>query len=341
MNTNLDIKLVDTINNNLKLLCLKCKIDENITYQNGEAMLKDFISKFIILNDKSNKEFSLKKDNFNKILNNDYNFINDNLIFDIDNNIRFVFENEEKEYWEPLYLIILSYLTFIKINKEKLELDYSSINFNYMINKLINKINKYNQVSLISSIEQDNINVKNELENPDTSSSIVNNLLFDIKDLLLNKSEENIIDLSKRLSNTYHEKMLNGEFNFNELLGGVTDLLKNPNTINETFKNVNLSDIKNTNRDIKKETELISNYLSDNNLLSELSNITSNILNTNDNENPSDTNLKEFITEGLKNSSFPSNIFESLLNNQNNDNINLTSQELDIKIEELLKDLTK
>lgn len=280
MSINFSDKLIITINKNLEFLCDRANVNKDIyVFDKIENILYKFVDDIKIYNNKEYESYYDKKKKFKNFLNCDIDIVNNISILLIDS-----------ECWNAFFLIILLYLTFLK-DKD----DTNDINYNYMINKLFNKIDN-----------KDEYPIKND-------NGIINNLLYDIKDMLSNNNE-NIIDLSKKLSNNYQEKISNGDFNFNELLTGVSDLLKNPEIINETFKDFDISNLSN---------------IDSNELLKEISNVgniesTMNVLNSLKNNNLDNSSLIESMNSIL---------------NISKPEIKLSSQELDNKIEGLLNEL--
>ena len=274
-------RLINTINCSLKDLSISS------TYEDIKNDLDILIKKIVIPNNTSNTNYKIQKLHFNKILNGNYKFLKDNFIFkDLE-----IFEDDKN--WKTFLLIILSFLTIKKNINEDTE-----VNYNYMIKKILSKIEEYNDL-----LDNSDENINN--------SSVVDNLLGDIKDMLSNIDNNNIIDLSKKLSYKYQEKIKDGQLNINDLIGGVVGLLNNPTTINDKFKDFNVDNLNNLNSE-----ELM-------------------------NEISSNTEIKDAMNlfGGLKDSNGLGSIL-NLLGNNKADNNNMSSVELDSKIEELLNELT-
>jgi hypothetical protein len=83
------------------------------------------------------------------------------------------------------------------------------------------------------------------------------NLLGDIKGMLSDGSEldsKNIVDISKNLSDKYQTMIDSGEVKINDLLGGVFDLLSNPDTINNEFTNFDATNLPNPSSVLQEMT---------------------------------------------------------------------------------------
>jgi hypothetical protein len=296
-------KLIETINNNLNELITIGKLEYKLCFNQIEKNLNSFVNKFLIPIDKLDKNYKKSKLYFNRFLNYNYKFLNDNLILDEEyHNLKLLFEDGLHDIWHKLYLIIISYLTYIKNEDD-------GINYNSMINILINKTN-------ILKSDNDNDN--------DKKDDVIDNLLCDIKDILNKDTNENIIDLSKKLSNKYQDKILNGHLELNDLLGSVVDLINKPDKITKNFKDFDSSNLQKIN-----PNDLINELSTNPNIKDAM-----NMLNS----------LKSNDSNELSNSSLDmSNIMNSMLGmlNIDKEDEKLSSKELDTKIEEMLTDLTK
>lgn len=298
-------KLIETINNNLNEIVIIGDLKYELFFNKIEKSLNNFVNKFLIPINKLDKNYKKSKLYFNRFLNYNYKFLNENLILDEEyNNFKLLFEDGLHDIWHKLYLIIISYLTYIKNEDD-------GINYNSMINILINKIN------ILKSDSDEKLD-NNEKDD------VIDNLLCDIKDILNKDTNENIIDLSKKLSNKYQEKILNGDLELNDLLSSVVGLINKPDKITKNFKDFDSSNLQKINP---------------NDLINELSNNPNikdamNMLNS----------LKSNDSNELDNSSSDmSNIMNSMLGmlNIDKEDEKLSSKELDTKIEEMLTDLTK
>jgi hypothetical protein len=281
-------QLIETINNNLNELITIGQLDYELKFDDIEENLNNFVDRFLIPIDKMDKNYKKSKLYFNKFINYNYKYLDDNLILDDKyNSFKLLFKDETHDIWHKLYLIIISYLTYIKNEDDK-------VNYNSMINSLINKT---------------------EILNSEENDDVIDDLLCDIKDMLNKDTNENIINLSKKLSNKYHDKIMNGNLELNDLLGSVVGLMNKPDKITKNFKDFDKSNLEKINP---------------NDLLNELSG------------NP---NIKEAMSmlESSSSTSDMSNIMNSVFGmlDVEKDDDKLSSKELDLKIEEMLSDLTK
>ena len=288
-------QLIETINNNLNELIIIGKLEYELKFDDIEENLNNFVDKFLIPIDKMDKNYKKSKLYFNKFINYNYKYLNDNLILDDKyNSFKLLFEDETHDIWHKLYLIIISYLTYIKNEEDK-------VNYNSMIKSLINKTEILNSDSDTYKEEE--------------KGDVIDDLLCDIKDMLNKDTNETIINLSKKLSNKYHDKIMNGNLELNDLLGSVVGLMNKPDKITKNFKDFDKSNLEKINP---------------NDLLNELSG------------NP---NIKEAMSmlESSSSTSDMSNIMNSVFGmlDVEKDDDKLSSKELDLKIEEMLSDLTK
>jgi hypothetical protein len=313
-------KLIETINNNLNELIILGDLKYELCFNKIEKSLNNFVNKFLIPINKLNKSYKKSKLYFNRFLNYNYKFLNDNFILDDEyNNFKLLFEDGLHDIWHKLYLIIISYLSYIKNEDD-------GINYNSMINTLINKTNILNSDS--DTYKEDKEDKEEDKE--DDKEDIIDDLLCDIKDLLNKDTGENIIDLSKKLSNKYQDKILNGNLELNDLLGSVVGLINKPDKITKNFKDFDKSNLEKIN-----PNDLINELSNNPNMKDAMSMLES----LNKNNEDSNSDMSNIINSTSDMSNIMNSVF-GMLNVEKEDE-KLSSKELDIKIEEMLSDLTK
>lgn len=227
----LNSKLIGSINESLKNLCSRADLAEIIQFEDIETELNNFIKLFLIPMDKNDKTYNKKKKIFLKLLREDDKILNKNFV--INENIKKLFEKKALDNWNSLYLIILSYLSYLKNS-----LDDKKINYVGMINKLYKKINEFEEISSDES-------PRKELND---SNQIVDNLLDDIKGMI--NKDSNIINISKNLGKKYQKDIVNGKIKFNDLVGEVMNLINDPAKINDKFKDFKSDNIENLNTEL-------------------------------------------------------------------------------------------
>lgn len=288
-NNDLCMKLADAIVSNLNKLFEQCNVSYEIDFENASKLLDNYLAHFYVQKDKSSELYEKSKKSFSKILSCNYNFIKDKLdLSTIDlndeqkSNFIELFEDGPNKHWTTFLFILMSYISFVKQSNKDPNINYSG-----MIDKLMKKIEEYNESEetdeyetesnaetndLASAMEQFELDTNpqellNQLKQQmpaknDNSSNVMKGLLGDIKGMLSggqNLDTQNIMDLSKNLSVKYQDMIENGSVNITDLFSGVMDLLNNPDAIGEEFGDINTDNLPNPN-------DLINQMSSDPNL---------------------------------------------------------------------------
>jgi hypothetical protein len=258
-------KLIGAIVENINNLMVNAKINKSFTesdFLDIVQILTPLLDKISIPKDKESDDYSKNKKNFNELLlcKSELLQFNDAISDDFVN----IFGNELNENWNSLYVILISYYSTLKLEKEK-----SKYSCSYMIDRLMKRVEEFNVESSESSDdeesdaeesddeEQDNEEQGEDHDDvPSSNSELIPSLLGDIKGLL--NTEEltgsNIIELTKNLSNKYQTMIDNGDANIEELLSGVIGLLSDPNKIDKEFSDFDVSKIKNPDQIISDIT---------------------------------------------------------------------------------------
>ena len=242
-------KLIGAIVENFNNLTVNAKIDKSFTesdFLEIEQILEPLLNKISIPKDKQLDDYSKNKKNFNELLlckNELLQFQFNDLKFDDFINI---FGNELNENWNSLYVILISYYSILKLDKEK-----SKYSCSYMIDRLMKRVEEFSVESSDESDEE-----PDEVPNGEFNGELIPSLLGDIKGLLNAEdlTGSNIIELTKNLSNKYQTMIDNGDANIDELLTGVMGLLTDPNKIDKEFSDFDVSKIKNPDKIISDIT---------------------------------------------------------------------------------------
>ena len=244
-------KLIGAIVENLNSLTVNAKINKSFTeldFLEIEQIFKPLLDKISIPKDKQSDDYSKNKNNFNELL-----LCKTELLhFDGVNSDNFInlFGDELNENWNSLYVILISYYSILKLDKEK-----SKYSCSYMIDRLMKRVEEFNVESSESDSDDPN-EVPNTGNSSGSGSELIPSLLGDIKGLLNTDdlSGSNIIELTKNLSNKYQTMIDNGDANIDELLTGVIGLLSDPNKIDREFSDFDVSKIKNPDKIISDIT---------------------------------------------------------------------------------------
>jgi len=284
-NNDLCIKLADAVVTNFNNLFNESEIKYEIDFENASKILDNFLVYFYVKKDKADLTYEKSKKYFTKFLSYNYNFIKDKLnLSEIglnDEQIeKFIelFEDGPSKNWNIFHFIIVSYLSFTKqSNKDP------TINYSGMIDKLMKKIEEFNETNLSDDDTDDNeydddgeeyggesfqemikkfteetnsqelLNQLKEQMPPvnENSSNVMKGLLGDIKGMLSgggqNMDTQNILDLSKNLSNKYQDMIEKGVVNITDLFSGVIDLLNDPDAIGDEFNDFDPEHLPNPN----------------------------------------------------------------------------------------------
>jgi hypothetical protein len=252
-------KLIAAIVENINSIMVNAKINKSFTesdFLEIVQILTPLLDKISIPKDKESDDYSKNKKNFNELLlcKTELLQFNDTISDDLVN----VFGNELNENWNSLYVILISYYSTLKLEKEK-----SKYSCSYMIDRLMKRVEEFNVESSEDSDEDSDDEEADDVPDdiPDdmsngNNSELIPSLLGDIKGLL--NTEEltgsNIIELTKNLSNKYQTMIDNGDANIEELLSGVIGLLSDPNKIDKEFSDFDVSKIKNPDQIISDIT---------------------------------------------------------------------------------------
>lgn len=310
-------KLISAIVENLNNLTINAKIDKSFTesdFLEIEQILKPLLDKISIPKDKQSDDYSKNKKNFNELLLCKSELLEFNGV--ISDDFINIFGNELNENWNSLYVILISYYSIFKLDKEK-----SKYSCSYMIDRLMKRVEEFNVES--SDSDDDNSEEINEISNGNGgndsgTSNLIPSLLGDIKGLLNTEdlTGSNIIELTKNLSNKYQTMIDNGDANIDELLTGVIGLLSDPNKIDKEFSDFDVSKIKNPDK-------IISDITND----------------------PSIKDAMSMVDQTGLSSSVGSGMFGSILSNfmggNNDDNEPQTMAELENEIEKLMNDVNE
>ena len=252
-------KLIAAIVENINSLMINAKINKSFTesdFLEIVQILTPLLDKISIPKEKQSDDYSKNKKNFNELLLCKTELLQFNdVIFD---NFVNIFGNELNKNWNSLYVILISYYSTLKLEKEK-----SKYSCSYMIDRLMKRVEEFNIESSEDSDEdsddvEDDVpdDMSNGNSNSNSNNELIPSLLGDIKGLL--NTEEltgsNIIELTKNLSNKYQTMIDNGDANIEELLSGVIGLLSDPNKIDKEFSDFDVSKIKNPDQIISDIT---------------------------------------------------------------------------------------
>jgi hypothetical protein len=254
------LKFASTIEQKFNTILVNANI-ENIDFEKMCEILENIFQKILVRkqkNDKAKKRFS----NFLNYHNYHHNYIKESLQIseESDKLLLEMFEDGPNENWQNMHIIIVSYISFQKKQNElnNIELD---INYKGMIDKLILKIEEYDNSDNNSDSNDDDIYNQTELlknphkmldvlnkELPTTKNApnVMNGLICDIKDMLKDSSctnSKNIVDISKDLSNKYQELIDSGNVNINDLLTGVLGLLNDPTSLDGQFDDIDTNNL--------------------------------------------------------------------------------------------------
>jgi hypothetical protein len=291
-NNDLCIKLADAVVSNFNNLFNESEIKYEIDFENASKILDNFLISFYVKKDKADLTYEKSKKYFTKFLSYNYNFIKDKLnLSEIGLNEtqieQFIelFEDGPNKNWNIFHFIIVSYLSFTKqSNKDP------TINYSGMIDKLMKKIEEFNDTNVSDDSEDEDDNeygddnyddIDNEYNSEnfqemikkfteetnsqdllnqlkeqippinENSSNVMKGLLGDIKGMLSgggqNMDTQNILDLSKNLSNKYQDMIEKGVVNITDLFSGVIDLLNDPDAIGDEFNDFDAEHLPNPN----------------------------------------------------------------------------------------------
>lgn len=217
-------KVVDNFNKLVK------KIDVNpLDFETINKVMSNFINSISVLKNKSKKiQYEKSKKRFNRFLVGDIDLLKNNFkqneIFDITKFIS-LFDVPKNENWYLLYVISLTYISYIK----KLD-DNVSYNYAGMITKLIDTIKQFDS---------------EESEKKDATDEIVD----DVKNILVNTSKhelktDDIINSAKSIASKYQSKIISGEMSMEQLMGSMFNLIKDKDKLADKFKNVDIDEKK-------------------------------------------------------------------------------------------------
>lgn len=312
-------KLINTVIDNFNMICENSNIEKKYNFDEIKEVFDNIISKILVIKNKQDIEYQNTKKSFSKLLNCNYKFICENINLDI--KILETFEDSSNNNWNLLFITIISILSFTKnIN------DNQNINYKGMIDKLMNKIIETND---FSDTEKESKNI--EIINENNSQSVVKNLLSDIKTMIKSDNISNskdLLNMSKNISSKYQNMIESGSINPTELIGSLLGLLKNPNSLNEEFKDINISNLPDPNSLLEEIAEDSNLKNAMKTMLGNNNDLMSNFMNNN-NEN----------IIGSLGSSLMSNFMDNNINNSTN--IPKSSNELDKEIERLLKEVNE
>ena len=353
-------KLKQAIEENFNLMISDLYL-ESMDFESIYPILDNLLNNIKVSNNSNYKE----KKRFNKFINYDCNIIRNYLKIndDIDKKLAKIFEDEdededEQKIWYYLHITMVSYLSYLKMQNEKKDLNY-----NGMITKLINKIEEFNKKeneessddsesseSEYSDTKEFNLNdpqkildqLNNMIPKTEKSTNVMNDLLGDIKGLLNkpdNISSKSIVDISKDLSSKYQTMIEKGDVNIGDLLSGVMNLLNDPESLEGHFDDINTENL-------PDPSKLLSEMTSDPNIKKAMDMIGSNSDNTNslDLNNMMASMMGGNDTGGLNLNNMMASMMGGGLANmigssKNSDDIPKTTEELEKEIERLITEI--
>lgn len=318
-------KLIAAIVENLNNLTTNAKINKSFTesdFLEIEQIFKPLLNKISITKDKQSDDYSKNKKNFNELLLCKSELLEFNGV--IPDEFINIFGNELNENWNSLYVILISYYSILKLDKEK-----SKYSCSYMIDRLMKRVEEFNVESSEDSDDDNNDEETDEVSNDngngtDTGTNdLIPSLLGDIKGLLNTEdlTGSNIIELTKNLSNKYQTMIDNGDANIDELLTGVIGLLSDPNKIDKEFSDFDVSKIKNPDK-------IISDITNDPSIKDAMSMV-------------DQTGLSSSVGIGMGSGMFGSILSNFMGGGNNDDNEPQTMAELENEIEKLMNDVNE
>lgn len=229
---------------------------EKIDFEKICEILENVLQKIAVTkekNEKAKKRFS----NFLNYHNYHHNYIKDSLTLSEESEklLLEMFEDGPNDNWYKLHLVMVSYLSY-QVQLNQLNNIETDINYRGMIDKLMVKIEEYNDEDETSSsdkeVEQLELYkdphkmldvLKKELPPTKEAPNVMKGLLGDIKNMLKDSTEvdsKNIVDISRDLSNKYQTLIDSGNVNINDLLTGVLGILNDPNTLDGQFDDIDV-----------------------------------------------------------------------------------------------------